>query len=802
MQNKEPSVKIRYTSKEKGKYNKFEILKDGKEKELKEYDPQPVGDVEDTNGVNTYQFALPFPTGNEHYSLSIKEEKNYYRACKIIVPSGNDLKYELELGNGNINIGHGALNKNYEYSIAPGEKNGKRQNKQWKLILRNPTHTGGDDPVEIKVDETGKQYFKYLLYMLDRTMHNCMPLKKFLREINNKEKKERGVYGTQKRKQKIRKCIIDQARRLFEQVYVHLPIKKAMHVAKPIQRIRLLELHALEMDKQKRELVMSDRDFHNNMTSIFTECRDLHTQYFLPSPYKNKIAFLPFLIEEFYNPEKEEEKEEKEIIRRYMVSKIFKNATMKNEEFEEGVIITHWNGMPIEDAVARNGELNAGSNKYARHARGLEQMTIRPLKTSLPPNEHWIDVTFVQKDKPIPDDPDSEDLENATFKWCVAEEPERKSGGIESGEETIQAVMGVDIETEMVLRTKKALFENSGKNKKTSPENSDWEWEDIEENNVFKFSILTEKTGPERIGYFRIYSFNVNSPNYFVRKFTSTIKHKLEEKGVEKLIVDVRGNGGGLITAAENLLEVFTRKKPDTVPGITAKRLQEGQIEPENFQFINTPLMLQLCQNDEWIDEKKMKSRIGIKKWEKSIELSIETGAVYSQGFPLLNDIEKKPLEENKKYTGSVILITDALCYSATDIFAAGFKDNKIGKILGVHKKTGAGGANVWDYRLLHEILYGELSNLPHPDFKGCDWNFNVAIRRSVRVGDKAGIPLEELGVEPDCFHLMTRKDLLGKNTDLITKAAKILSTPDICRNGGYESGRMEIELMEYSLSD
>ena len=34
-------------------------------------------------------------------------------------------------------------------------------------------------------------------------------------------------------------------------------------------------------------------------------------------------------------------------------------------------------------------------------------------------------------------------------------------------------------------------------------------------------------------------------------------------------------------------------------------------------------------------------------------------------------------------YYGPVVLITDALSYSATDIFAAGFQDNEVGLVLG-----------------------------------------------------------------------------------------------------------------------
>ena len=51
------------------------------------------------------------------------------------------------------------------------------------------------------------------------------------------------------------------------------------------------------------------------------------------------------------------------------------------------------------------------------------------------------------------------------------------------------------------------------------------------------------------------------------------------------------------------------------------------------------------------------------------------------------------------------MLVTDARCYSATDIFAAGFADHRIGPILGVDDNTGAGGANVWTQGLLKQLL-------------------------------------------------------------------------------------------------
>ena len=56
-----------------------------------------------------------------------------------------------------------------------------------------------------------------------------------------------------------------------------------------------------------------------------------------------------------------------------------------------------WNGVPIARAIEINGESQAGSNPDARFARGLDNLTIRPLNSSLPPDEHWVDVLYRAK---------------------------------------------------------------------------------------------------------------------------------------------------------------------------------------------------------------------------------------------------------------------------------------------------------------------------------------------------------------------------------------------------------------------
>jgi len=49
-----------------------------------------------------------------------------------------------------------------------------------------------------------------------------------------------------------------------------------------------------------------------------------------------------------------------------------------------------------------------------------------------------------------------------------------------------------------------------------------------------------------------------------------------------------------------------------------------------------------------------------------------------------------------------------------------------------------------------------------------------VAIRQTTRVKDNAGVPLEDLGVQPDHIHKITRNDILNSNEDLIRAAAEL----------------------------
>jgi hypothetical protein len=171
------------------------------------------------------------------------------------------------------------------------------------------------------------------------------------------------------------------------------------------------------------------------MIDIFTDLRDLHTNYILPSPYATKTAFLPFLLEEFADGPN----------RRYLVSKMLAGFT--HPTFKPGVVATSWSGVPIDRAVDVNADRQAGSNPDARHARGLEALTIRTMAMSAPPDERWVLVGYLDGTTP----------RELRLDWQVFEpEPGPSSGGGGGGQ--ARASLGLDLRTELARRAKKALF--------------------------------------------------------------------------------------------------------------------------------------------------------------------------------------------------------------------------------------------------------------------------------------------------------------------------------------------------------
>ena len=512
------------------------------------------------------------------------------------------------------------------------------------------------------------------------------------------------------------KLMVEQAIGLLKGFYVHLPLKRAMHAVDPLQRLRLLE--------RRLPRITSEIAFHHEMTEVFTSLRDLHTNYILPLHFSQMAAFLPFQVEACFENGRRE----------YIVSQTvpgFSHLT-----FVPGVRITYWNGIPIDRAVEIAASYHAGSNRAARHARRVAGLTRRAMNVAPPPDEEWVIVGYEDVNK---------HAHELRADWTITGLPQEADAAVPEVATEVAAAFGLDLEGDTFRRINKMLFaqrvvaarrriesvrdaargavmaaaaaSGAGEAEAATAEtaamsNAVQGTTDSIMPDVFTAKPVT--VNGRSFAYVRVFTFSVPNDVPFVNEFLRLIE--LPEMPKDGLIIDVRGNGGGLIWAGERLLQLLTPKV----------------IEPCRVQFINTPTNLQLCQGV-----------ASLRAWHPSLARGLETGAAFSAGFPITppercNDI-------GQRYYGPVVLITDARCYSTTDIFAAGFQDHKIGTILGTDNNTGAGGANVWTLELIRQFFASggmapPLETLP----KGA--GMRVAIRRTLRVGDEAGTGARGLG--------------------------------------------------------
>jgi C-terminal processing protease CtpA/Prc len=548
--------------------------------------------------------------------------------------------------------------------------------------------------------------------------------------------------------------IVEQAIALLEGYYVHLPFKRAMHGIDPLRRLRLLQ--------RRLPNVPSEIAFHKEMTEIFTSLRDLHTNYVLPQHFARMAAFLPFRVESWFEAGGKPH---------YIVSMLAQGFT--HATFVPGVELRYYNGIPIERAIEIAAEYHAGSNPAARRARGIAGLTMRAMNISPPPDEEWAVIGYTNLNGVE---------EEVKLEWGITNFPaELESASPAALDASIASAMGLDLEGDTFRRLDRMLFSpdmisasqnlasfrasaKSTKRPSIALESAGGDHErTVRQQQVQQdisayasaaatavggtdstmplvFTARAVPVGGRQVAHIRIHTFMVDDDDQFVNEFLRLIT--LPAMPQDGLIIDVRGNGGGLIWAGERLLQLLT---PRT-------------IEPCRAQLISTPQNLALSQ-----------SVAMLAKWRPSLERALATGAPYSSAFPITppdrcNDI-------GQRYYGPVVLITDARCYSTTDIFAAGFRDHHVGLILGADQNMGAGGANVWSLDMIRSFLGqgAPLKALP----KGA--GMRVAIRRTLRVGDEAGTEMEDLGIVPDEEHPMTKDDLLKGNPDLLAHAVRML---------------------------
>lgn len=536
-----------------------------------------------------------------------------------------------------------------------------------------------------------------------------------------------------------KQCILDQANLVIEQFYAHLPFKRARYAIEPVQSLRLI---GAQLNR------LSDLEFHGAVLDAFVTLRDAHTFYGLPEPFSSAAAFLPFELGYY----------EDAAGRHFVVTWVLPG--FEHETFRQWAEVTAWNGMPVPRAIEHMADMAPGANAAARFKRGLGRLTLQSLAHSMPPDEEWVLVEYM-----APGD-SSAARRGIVLPWYV-------SSGMAPVAKIRNCAASVCDSQEFLSYCRTYLAGYMPPNLavmapdyKPSPPKDGSNTGESRFPDVFEYqrtggvpgridpAALTDGQNPQkRFGYIRIKTFNFDSQK-FVDEFQRILDQEMEPSAPDGLILDVRSNPGGVIEAGERILQLLT---PST-------------IQPMQFHFINSRLTQQVFAHADLLP---ITARGEWQPWLDGVTDAVASGSEMTGGRPLTAmDLANGT---GQRYHGPVLLITDALSYSATDIFAAGFQDNGVGPIIGVDASTGGGGASRW----LHTEMAANVGGIPGIAIAQLPSGSSMALasRRSIRVGRNAGVALEDTGVIRDIPYSPTRDDLLYADRDLLRFACKQLGS-------------------------
>jgi hypothetical protein len=537
-----------------------------------------------------------------------------------------------------------------------------------------------------------------------------------------------------------KRLILDQAVLLFDHLYPHLKFKQQLFgdFADPGEN---LAVTSSQLD------TLGEMDFHSHVSAAFGIVMDPHTWYGLPAPWRSAVAFLPFQLGFWTDRERNTH---------FVVTAVMNaaaNGGLGHPFFRPGAEILRWNNNEIESELSRQamGRLPVPFGE-TKMTHWISPATVVPLRFCLPPGEPGAILHYIP--------PEGGGARAIRFAWGAAT-------GMSDHAGFPTAAFSVNVPT-VAVSSAAGHFVRQGRLLVQVPSINPQRESSIPE--VFRFQYTSGVPQPggldpatlqspskpaAKFGYIRIRQFTtsgvLNSEDDIVREFRRILGDVMQPNAPDGLILDIRGNPGGNIQAAERMLQMLTASR----------------IHPVNFHLVNTPAvqrMLEILRSQSGNpggltpeeSERLTAAQVKLQPWIDDPAPSGATGDPLTPGHPLTP--EGKANEIGQVYKGPCVLLTDGWTYSAADIFSAGFQDHAIGPVIGMDNSTGGGGANVWS----HDDLLNTLPTLPDLAIQPLPplsrpgeerATMSLAFLRCLRTaGPNSGQAIEDFGVTADMW--------------------------------------------------
>ena len=482
-----------------------------------------------------------------------------------------------------------------------------------------------------------------------------------------------------------KKLVLDQVRMVLTEIFVHreLKIKDFGITADPVPALDEIE---------KNIETISDYDFHKKMAETFFNLRDFHTSYGMPRPYACYRSLIPVSFKEVTDLSG---------YKVIAVSAITENSELlkympENFQIEVGDVVLQYNGQPIRQAMRNVAPRSKGANDAAVIRHTAQMLTYVSQNNDVVPATDEVVLTLKNRQGKV--------YKN-TIPWistangdCLKSTP--AAAPVELAQRSSNEYQNEFNKIFRKHRNQKSSTDGDGLKDTLEP--------------ILKYKKLNNEYGT--FGYFQLESFVPEklSIDGVVLEFKKLLHTDfLNTTGI---IIDLRDNGGGLISLAEKLSQLFTAQ----------------DITPMNFRLRNSPANLHYMQ-----------AVAPQGRFTKALIEASQTGAINTRdlpmsGFESLNSV-------GQYFFRPVVILTNSSCYSSCDMFSAQMQDHGAAVIFGEDANTGAGGAN--NYNLIS--IYNELAEDNKGPFRLLPNNQNIgfSFRQTVRVGLHKGETLEDVGV-------------------------------------------------------
>lgn len=500
-----------------------------------------------------------------------------------------------------------------------------------------------------------------------------------------------------------RSLVIDQAQLFLTNMYVHRELKLKEFGPSADFSARLKDL-------KKKVTTVSDTVFHETMQAIFRDLHDLHTNYSAPLPLRCSYILAPMVFRDVV-----EQGEQKIVFERIGRSFTTVEGAHRDAKLLDELVAV--DGVDIKSYMDIVRSESGGANPDAMTVFGLMNLSVRSLaEAPLPKNDT---MTYTLRGDNGLYDVKTDLYAIVNEQNCVASVTGR--GATANGNMPL-GVSRSDSENPRIKIWKKFV----------APEIPVPFSDDIL-NEIASFQAIRTPAG--RLTIMNLFTFMPE--NSSVESLVHRVKEELIKRQAtsDALIVDVRGNGGGAVKLAEELIQIFT-------PSV---------IEPMPVRLLPNKLNLEMF----------LRSNDGADNaWSSETRKAMAAGNMYTK--PLVLTTPREANRFGQVWFKPVVVLTDAACYSACDLFAAGMQDHAAATVIGTHASTGAGGANVMEYDAFRSVFGGSNNRdnpfVTLPEFQ----SFRVSWRQTLRVGKNAGKLIENYGVKPDLVIPYTRADLAG----------------------------------------